>query len=53
MTGTAQPEVELAGQITAPPFPRPRPATDYTARIMVKHDPLVQDLEPGWMLWQK
>ena len=30
-----------------------RPATDYTARIMVKHDPLSQDLEPGWMLWQK
>ena len=30
-----------------------RPATDYTPRIVMKHDSMAQDLEPGWMLWQK
>ncbi len=30
-----------------------RPATDYTARIMAKHDALAQDPGAGWMLWQR
>jgi starch phosphorylase len=30
-----------------------RPATDYTPRIVMKHNSMAQDLEPGWMLWQK
>ena len=30
-----------------------RPVTDYTPRIMMRHDSMAQDLEPGWMLWQK
>jgi len=30
-----------------------RPATDYTARITAKRDRLAQQVEAGWMLWQK
>jgi starch phosphorylase len=30
-----------------------RPAMDYTARIMARHESPAQDLEAGWMLWQK
>ncbi len=30
-----------------------RPAADYTARIMAKHDSLAQDPGAGWMLWQR
>ena len=53
MTGTLQPAT--SGGISAyhAAVSSTRPAADYTARIMVKHDPLSQDLEPGWMLWQK
>ena len=30
-----------------------RSATDFTARITASHDALAQDVEAGWMLWQK
>jgi starch phosphorylase len=30
-----------------------RPASDYTARVVAKHDSPARDLEAGWMLWQR
>jgi starch phosphorylase len=53
MTGTAQPTSGGGGSAYQATVSASRPATDYTARIRVKHAPLAQDAEPGWMLWQK
>ena len=53
MTGTLQPATSEGISAYHAAVSSTRPAADYTARIMVKHDPLSQDLEPGWMLWQK
>jgi len=53
MTGTLQPATTGGVSAYHASVSADRPPTDYTARIMVKHDPSSQDLEPGWMLWQK
>jgi len=53
MTGTLQPATSEGISAYHAAVSSTRPAADYTARIMVKHDPLSQDLEPRWMLWQK
>ncbi|HEY5282505.1 MAG TPA: alpha-glucan family phosphorylase, partial [Polyangia bacterium] len=53
MTGTVEPANAAGGSAYHASVSADRPPTDYTARIMVKHDPSSQDLEPGWMLWQK
>jgi starch phosphorylase len=53
MTGTPGPTDGAGGSDYHATVSSARPATDYTARIMMKHDSMAQDLEPGWMLWQK
>ena len=53
MMGTTLPANGKGGSAYHATVSSARPATDYTARITLKHDPLAQDLEPGWMLWQK
>jgi starch phosphorylase len=53
MTGTLASADSAGGSDYHATVSSTRPATDYTARITMKHDAMAQDLEPGWMLWQK
>jgi starch phosphorylase len=53
MTGTPQQGHGGGGYAYRATVSSARPAMDYTARIMTKHDSPAQDLEAGWMLWQK
>jgi starch phosphorylase len=53
MTGTPQPATTRGVSSYHAAVSSTRPATDYTARITVKHDPLSQGVESGWILWQK
>jgi starch phosphorylase len=53
MTGTLQQGNGAGGYIYRATVPSARPATDFTARITANRDSPAQDLEAGWMLWQK
>jgi starch phosphorylase len=53
MTETLEPASAMGVSAYHAAVSSTRPATDYTARIMVKHDPLSQNMEPAWVLWQK
>ena len=53
MTGTPEQGKGEGGYTYRATVPSARPATDFTARITANRDPLAQDLEAGWMLWQK
>jgi glycogen phosphorylase len=43
----------IGGYAYTASVPSTRPAIDYTARIVVRHDPAARDMEAGWILWQK